>query len=287
VGGSAQRLWEPQAEQIPEVLQYCHYHGIPVHFLGRGSNTLVSDEGLDGLVLLSRQALSGLWQNGKTVIAEAGVPLPKLSKFVASLGYGGYDFLIGIPGTVGGGVAMNAGLSARGVRDMATILKEVELVTPQGDVRLMSAKALDLAHRSTLIQHEAVFILKARFKLEEEVPAEHIRHLTAQHLAERRRKQPLSQATAGSTFKQPKGDHSAGWYIDKAGLKGYQIGDAIVSSKHANWLVNTGAATAQNIRELISHIQEKVFDTFQVTLEREVRFLPQDSLFQPNNDRGD
>ena len=276
VGGAARWFWEPDLQDLAAVLTYCDEHELPTYFLGRGSNTLIADEGLDGLVICFKQALRNIHHEDETIVAEAGVPLPALSKYAASLGYGGYEFLIGVPGTVGAGVGINAGLSAKVVKEVSDILIDVDVVTPQGDLKTLTKQELDFAYRESALLKSNDLVVRARFKLEHKSTSETIRHKTAEHLAERRRKQPLSKATAGSTFKRPEGGQPAGWYIDQAGLKGYAIGGAQVSEKHANWIENTGTATAQNIRDLIQYVQEHVEEAFEVRLEREVRYLPED-----------
>lgn len=276
VGGRARWFWEPDVQDLAGVLRHCYEQSIPTYFLGRGSNTLIADEGLDGLVICFKKALRDIHHEGQVIVAEAGVPLPALSKYAASLGYGGYEFLIGVPGTVGAGVGINAGLSAKVVKEVSDIVLDVDVLTPLGKLKTLSNQDLKFAYRESAVLEAHDLVVRARFKLEHTSTPEAIRHKTAEHLAERRRKQPLSKATAGSTFKRPSGGEPAGWYIDQAGLKGYQVGGAKVSEKHANWVENTGSATAQDIRAVIKDVQDKVAETFEVRLEREVRYLPED-----------
>lgn len=274
IGGAAQFFWEPVVEQLPEVLSFCNEHDIEVYFLGRGSNVLIDSKGLKGLVICTKRSLQEIKVDDDGIItAQAGVPMPKLSSFASKLGYGGYEYLIGIPGSIGAGIAINAGLSAHGRREIGDVLIEVELMDQEGHVWKEKAEDLNLGYRSSNISDRDLFVLSARFKATYEANAEEIREKTAAHLKERRSKQPLSKATAGSTFKQPPGGQPAGCYIDQAGLKGYQIGGAKVSEKHANWIENTGDATSMDILSLVKKVKKEVQILFQVELQNEYRYL--------------
>lgn len=278
IGGRARWFCEPAAHVLPELFACCQQHGIASFYLGRGSNTLVSDETLDGVVICLKQALQTVEQRGDSIVAEAGVPLPALAQFAASLGYGGYEFLIGIPGTVGAGVVMNAGAGLEN-EPMTTIsdrLIDADIVTPAGEVRTLTADELHLGNRESKLLQTRDFVLRARFRLAHQTDERAIKKRTAAHLKARKHKQPLSKQTAGSTFKQSAGKKAAGWYIERAGLKGFSIGGARVNDKHANWIENTGSASAADIRALIEHIQDVVEERFAFRLEREVRYLPQD-----------
>ena len=273
IGGNAELFWEPEIHRLPEVIRYCYKYNIPVHYLGRGSNVLISDDGLKGLVICTKKALQEIEFKDNCIEAESGVPLPKLARFAAKHGFGGYEFLIGIPGTVGGGIVINAGLTAKKRLEISDLLLEVELLYPDGSLKWKNRDELGLTYRSSNILDQSIFVTKARFKPTWHASEKEIRAKTAEHLADRRRKQPLSKATAGSTFKQPPGGKPAGWYIDKAGLKGFQIGGVKVSEKHANWLINTGSATSEDIMKLMNHIITEVENSFGVILESEVRYL--------------
>lgn len=274
IGGPAAWFWEPDEKRLPEVLQTCYEQGIKVCFLGRGSNVLIDDAGLDGLVICTKRTLQQIKVDEDGIItAQAGVPMPKLSNFASKLGYGGYEYLIGIPGSIGAGIAINAGLTAHGRREIGDVLIDVQLMDRKGSIFSEKAEELALGYRCSNIPDRELFVLSARFKATYEATAEEIRDKTVQHLKERRRKQPLSKATAGSTFKQPKGGRAAGWYIDEAGLKGYQIGGAKVSEKHANWIENTGNATSADVLNLMSYITEQVNRKFNIHLEKEVRYF--------------
>jgi len=274
IGGPADYFWEPTSALLPEVIRYCWQTNTPLHFLGRGSNVLIDDKGLRGLVVCTRRALLQIGHTPDTLVAEAGVPMPTLAKYAANLDFGGYEFLIGIPGTIGAGVAINAGLTAHGRTEISDVLVGADIVAPTGDVSTLSADELKLSYRHSGVFESRAYVLRARFALREKASSDAIRKRMADHLAERKRKQPLAKATAGSTFKQPEGGKPAGWYIEQAGLKGFQIGGAKVSEKHANWIENEGTTTAVDVRNLMSHIQEVVSGKFGVWLKEEVRFLP-------------
>ena len=273
IGGPATYFWEPNVEQLPEVLKHAHANDIPVWFLGRGSNVLIDSKGLDGLVICTKRSLQGIKVQDDVITAEAGVPMPKLSKYAARLGWGGYEYLIGIPGTVGAGVAINAGLTANGRKEIGDVLIDVELMDTRGNRWWESKEELALGYRTSNIPARELFVLRARFKATYNASKEEIKHKTASHLAERRRKQPLSKPTAGSTFKQPDGGKPAGWYIEKAGLKGYLIGGAEVSDKHANWIENISNASSLDVKKIIDEVACTVFQKFSIKLEREIEYL--------------
>ena len=273
IGGPARYFWEPTRELLPDVVRFCKSNGIKVWYLGRGSNVLIDSKGLDGLVICTKRMLQSITLNDGMISAESGLPMPTLSKFAAKLGYGGYEYLIGIPGTVGAGIAINAGLSANGRKEIGDVLIDVELMDEQGNIFIETKEQLEFKYRGSNIPERRLFVVSARFKSTYISTKEEIKSKTAEHLAARRNKQPLSKATAGSTFKRPEGGMPAGWYIDKAGLKGFTIGDAMVSKKHANWIINLGNASSDDIIELLKYTQEIVFNKFNVTLIPEVEIL--------------
>lgn len=276
VGGPARWSCEPSATHLASVVAIARAHDVPTYVLGRGSNVLVDDEGLPGLLVSTRDGMRALNVVGSTLVAEAGVPLPTLARAAADLGFAGYEFLIGIPGTVGAGIAINAGLTARAVRDVAGVLIDADVLTSTGDLETWGAERLALRYRGSSVLDERAIVVRGRFALTERSDATTIRHRTAEHLAERRRKQPLSRPTAGSTFKQPSGGPPAGALIDGAGLKGLRVGKAMVSHKHANWIETEPGARAADVRELIERIRHDVDVRYGILLEREVRYLPQD-----------
>lgn len=273
IGGSARWFAEPSLDEASALMRWALEREIPIYFLGRGSNVLIDDAGLPGLVFLTRNSLTHLYREGDRIIAGSGVFLPKLSRFAAHQGFSGFEFLIGIPGTVGGAVVMNAGLTVFCPREMVAIVENFDVLNPDGSVETLTMDDINAGYRKTNLLEGGRLVLQARFRLEKEGDPDKIRRVTFEHLAERKRKQPLSMPTAGSTFRSPPGSKGAGWYIEQAGLKGCQIGQARVSPMHANWIENLGGATSKDIRQLMKHIQNRVEDCIGVRLEPEIRFL--------------
>ncbi|MEO0536512.1 MAG: UDP-N-acetylmuramate dehydrogenase [Cyanobacteria bacterium P01_A01_bin.123] len=273
IGGPARWLTEPTTRELPDLIAQASQQEIPVYFIGRGSNILVDDAGLPGLVILTRNSMTELRRKGNQIIAGSGVFLPHLSKFAAREGFSGFEFLIGIPGTVGGAVTMNAGLTVFRPREMVSIVENFDIVNPDGSIETLTMDDVRAGYRKTNLLDGRRFVLQVRFRLEHKGEPEKIRRDTLSHLSERKRKQPLDKPTAGSTFKSPLGSKGAGWYIEQAGLKGFKIGGARVSPVHANWIENLGEATAADVRKLIVHIQSIVEVRCEIKLEPEVIFL--------------
>jgi len=255
---------------VPALLNWAFEHDIPIYFLGRGSNVLIDDAGLSGLVILTRNSMTELRRDGNQIVAGSGVFLPHLSKFAAREGFSGFEFLIGIPGTVGGALAMNAGLTVFRPREMVSIVQSFDVVNQDGSIETLTMNDIHSGYRHTDLLDEKRFVLQVRFRLDDEGDPDEIRRNTFDHLAERKRKQPLDKPTAGSTFKSPPGSKGAGWYIEQAGLKGFQIGGARVSPVHANWIENLGNATAADVRQLMEHIQQTVQNHSAIKLEPEI-----------------
>jgi UDP-N-acetylmuramate dehydrogenase len=207
------------------------------------------------------------------LIAESGASLPALAKTAAREGYTGFEFLIGIPGTVGGGIVMNAGLTVFRPREIAQVLVDFDTISVNGLQETLTAKDVHMGYRSSELQMGDRLVTKARFQLSEKGDPGEIRQASIEHHRERKSKQPLDKPTAGSTFKSPPGRKGAGYYIEKAGLKGHQIGGAVVSDKHANWIENSGEATSEDIQTLIEFIRKKVQEEHDVFLEVEVKIV--------------
>lgn len=271
VGGPARWFAQPSAEEVAGLLRKAREANVATFLLGRGSNVLISDRGFDGLVLCTRNSLNKIERKGSLVVAEGGASLPKLARFAATQGFAGFEFLVGIPGTVGGGVAMNAGLAAYYHREIADVLDWVEVVDREGNFIRLDASSLNFGYRSSRVLEDGLAVVRAAFRLEDEGDPKKIHESIIAHLRERKRKQPLDKPTAGSTFKSPPGGKGAGFYIEEAGLKGAVIGGARVSEKHANWIENRGDATADDIQRLIDLIRKTVADGQGVMLEPEIQ----------------
>lgn len=280
IGGPADWLVSPETEVgLLDAVRWGRERGLPLHVLGRGSNVLISDEGLRGLVICLRafgQNVSrrGAFADGQGFLeVPAGMSLPRLAKVVAGEGFGGYEFYIGIPGTVGGAVVMNAGFGPGDPRQTAARCREVRILDLQGGLRWEPYAAFHPVYRATDLVGGPEVVVGARFALEEVSTKAAIRAVTAEHLAMRRTMQPLTRPTAGSVFKGTAEGVPAAVYIDRCGLKGLQVGGARVSPKHANWIENTGGARAGDVLDLIRRVQEEVERREGIRLETEVRFL--------------
>jgi UDP-N-acetylmuramate dehydrogenase len=270
VGGPSDLFVTPvTSDQVRDVLEVCQDAGAPVFVMGNGSNLLVADEGYRGVVVCTAGALDNAHVDGHTIRCEAGVSLSDASEMACELGLSGLEFACGIPGTVGGAVFMNAGAYGS---ETANVLREARVLTPELAERTLSADELAFGYRTSRVRTDGLICLSATFDLDPGDPEE-IRATMDDLMERRREKQPLDMPSAGSTFKRPEG-HFAGKLISDAGLKGCRIGGAMVSEKHAGFVVNDGTATAADIRALIAHVQDEVERQFGVRLEPEVRMLP-------------
>ena len=268
VGGPAERFYTPA--DLEDLTRFLHQLPAeePLHWVGLGSNLLVRDGGLPGTVICTNGALSGLSRLvGPRVRVEAGVACPKLARFCNKQGLRGAEFLAGIPGSMGGALAMNAGACGAETWELVEL---VETLDHAGQLRLRPAGDFTIGYRSVTGPAGEWFVA-AHLKLEAGDPAFGLA-LMKEWLARRGATQPTQQANAGSVFRNPPDDH-AGRLIETAGLKGACIGGACVSEKHANFIVNTGAATAEDIEALIEHIGERVEQVHGVRLQREVRIV--------------
>jgi UDP-N-acetylmuramate dehydrogenase len=275
IGGAAARLAAPaDVEDVYRLMRLAQDRGWPLFFLGRGSNVLIDDAGLAGLTLHLAQGLQGLERQGDTLRVGAGVSLPRLAQAAAKLGFSGFEFLAGIPGTVGGAVRLNAGAEGRSLADRLT---RVRVVTPQLHLVEFRVEELALGYRSSLLLNFPHWlVVEAEFSLAQPAAPEAIKARMRELLLDRRARQPANPKSCGSVFKNPAGGPGAGWLIDQARFKGRSCGDAVVSRKHANFILNRGQATAAQVKGLIAEIQETVWRTQGVALEREVIFLPED-----------
>lgn len=280
IGGPAEFFATPVDEPaLLEALAWARRRQLPVHILGRGSNVLIADAGLKGLVICLRgfaadAARLEKCENGEALLeVSAGMSLPRLSKVVAQHGFGGYEFYIGIPGTVGAAVLINAGYGPGDSRQTAALCREVRTVSLNGDCLWRPYSDFHPVYRHTDLVDSGLIVTAARFALTEVSGKEQIRAETAKHLAMRKHMQPLTRPTAGSVFKGTAEGVPAAVYIDRCGLKGLSVGGAMVSLKHANWIENTGTATARDVLDLIGKVRAAVREKEGVALEPEVRLL--------------
>jgi len=266
IGGPAKLFIAPgTVSELTDIIAYCRKNSISFTVIGRGSNLLVPDEGLD-ITVISTAAMTGICFNGNTVTAECGVSLAALSTAAAERGLSGLEFAHGIPGTVGGAVFMNAGAYGG---EISQILTESSCFSPAGIVTLPGEKH-SFAYRSSFYKNNTDhLILSATFKLESGKP-ETIKEKMRGFDASRREKQPLEFPSAGSAYKRPAG-YFAGKLIEDCGLKGFTVGGAAVSEKHAGFIINKGGATCKDVLTLMDHIEKTVFERFNVKLEREIK----------------
>lgn len=273
IGGQADVLVIVKNNQaLKSVLELAVKSGIAYTMIGFGSNLLVADKGIRGLVIVAKtNEYSFSYSEGDKASAwvDASVPLASFAKQAARAGFKGTEFASGIPGSIGGAVAMNAGAYGGEIKD---ILKGCEVFDPaDSKVKYLTCEELELSYRSSLVLKKKLIVLRAEFALEKGDAEESLK--TISELNTRRRdKQPLEYPSAGSTFKRPEG-YFAGRLIEEAGLRGVSVGDAQVSEKHCGFVVNRGNASAADVLELIHYVQDRVYDKFGVKLEPEVRML--------------
>ncbi len=268
IGGEADVLVMPRIEEIPKVLQKVEELQIPVTVIGNGSNLLVGDNGIRGLVLEIGKSAEYIEIEGTRLRIGAGTMLGKAAAQAAEAGLGGMEFAAGIPGSVGGAVVMNAGAYGGEMKD---ILVEVKVFTKDGKEQILKKEELDLSYRHSCIPEKEYIVAEAVVELQPKDVAA-IREEMARLRQQRVDKQPLEYPSAGSTFKRPEG-YFAGKLIMDAGLRGYQVGDAQVSEKHCGFVINRGNATASQVKQLMEDVAEKVYGEFQVTLEPEVKMI--------------
>lgn len=272
IGGPAERLVCPDSErQFLMAAKFCRQLGLPIQLIGRGSNLLVSDQGLPGVVLCPRAETGEILCTGEGRFRlPSGLTLARAANFAAEQGCTGLEFAHGIPGTVGGAVYMNAGAYGGEMKDCIT---RVEVLQPTGEVCWIPAEECGFGYRSSRFSHSGEWVLAAEVQLQlgnsREIYAEMDRLAAA-----RREKQPLEYPSAGSAFKRPpEGTPPAAALIDRCGLKGLQVGGAQVSEKHAGFIINRGGATAADVAELMRQVQKTVQEQEGILLEPEIRFL--------------
>lgn len=269
VGGPAACLIElEREEQLCNIKRYLSLVEVPFFVLGNGSNVLVSDEGYPGVVLQIGEKMGGIRVEGTRIVAQAGALLSQVARAALSQELTGLEFASGIPGTVGGGVVMNAGAYGG---EMKQVVTKVRVVNQSGEIMELDNSTMEFGYRYSTIRNKPFVVTEVTFQLKEG-KAEEIKAVMDDLAARRREKQPLEYPSAGSTFKRPEG-YYAGELIMNAGLRGYRIGGAQVSDKHCGFIVNMGNATATDIMDVIRDAQDCVKEKFNVDLEPEVVFL--------------
>ena len=271
VGGAADWFALPKTmREISTHLVWANQQELPITFLGAGSNLLVSDRGVRGLVICTRH-LRGVTFDDEagTLTAAAGEPLPNLAWKAARRGWRGFEWAVGIPGTVGGAVFMNAGAHGACTADS---LVSAQGVTATGEPVSLSPETLDFAYRTSSLQSQACLVTQAQFQLSPGHDPAQVIAETQTALEKRRSTQPYHLPSCGSVFRNP-APYTAGWLIEQTGLKAFQIGQAQVSPMHANFIVNVGGATAENVLSLIRSVQDRVEEKWNIRLHPEVRLL--------------
>ena len=272
LGGPADWLVFPRSgEEITEIFAEAREAGLPVTVIGHGSNLLVLDGGIRGVVIRVEKNMRAIRTEGTRIVAQAGAMLGAVAMAAAEAGLTGLEFASGIPGTVGGGVTMNAGAYGG---EMAQVVTRVNGVYPNGTRVSLAAGELRFGDRMSAVQGTDLVVTEVTFELQEGDPAE-IRAKMSDLNAKRAEKQPLDVPSAGSTFKRPEGYYASA-LIDQCGLKGYSIGDAMVSMKHAGFLVNTGSSSA-DFKALMDKVQSIVEERAGVHLEPEIRVIGEEA----------
>lgn len=269
VGGPASWMVVPNScAELSQILELCRREKLPFYILGNGSNLLVGDGGYRGVMVKLGPSFQKIQVEENLLSAGAGAMLAAASKQALSSSLTGLEFAAGIPGTIGGAVVMNAGAYGS---DMSQVMKQAVVLTPEGKIETVPVQELELGYRTSCIQERGYIVLEVQFRLESK-DAEQIRRKMEELAQLRRSKQPLEYASAGSTFKRPKG-FFAGKLIQDAGLRGKTVGDAQVSEKHCGFVINRGEASAADIMELCSLVKQRVQEYAGVSLELEVKTL--------------
>ena len=268
IGGPARRMAFPQTkEQLLATAEAAVACGIEPFVLGKGTNLLICDEGLDRLVIKTEGMTEIRQLDEVTLEAEAGISLARMAVFAQQLGLAGLEFAHGIPGSLGGAMYMNAGAYGGEMKDVVT---EITALFPDG-VRTLTRDEAELSYRHSIFADTGAVVLSAVVRLSKDDPAA-IRERMDDLMARRKKTQPLEYPSAGSTFKRPVGNF-AGTLIEQTGLKGLTVGGAQVSQKHAGFLINVGGATAADVMALVEQVQERVHEATGVRLEPEVRII--------------
>ena len=255
VGGPARiYLKVKDVDSLIKTIKYCGKHRVKYLVIGRGSNLLFSDREYEGLIISLNECFNEIKVNGSTMIAQAGVPMISLSYQAAKIGLSGFEFMGGIPGSIGGGIYMNAGAYKY---DLASVVKTVTLLNEKHEVVTFNNEQMDFSYRHSICQdNRKLIVLEVTFELTAKSPDE-IKAVLDKRKERRMSSQPWNMPSAGSVFRNPQ-DKPAWQYIDECGLRGYEIGGAQVSPKHSNFIVNNGYASAKDIYDLIMLVQEKV-----------------------------
>ena len=268
IGGGAEVMAFPKTrEELSRILKMSALLDCKCAILGAGTNVLAPDEGIPGLTICLKDCLDGMEQLDETHIrVMAGVTMTRAAVYAANLGLSGLEFAHGIPGTVGGGVYMNAGAYGGEICQVCT---EVEVMDKEGNIKVLSAEDMEFSYRHSRLEETGDIVIRADFALSKAEPAE-IKAKMKELIGKRSASQPLDLPSAGSAFKRPVGGYAAA-LIDQAGLRGFRVGGAAISTKHAGFAVNLGGATAEDVKELLRQVSDIVYERSGIRLEPEVR----------------
>ena len=268
IGGAAKYFFTPKnSTEIYDIICYCRENHMPYYILGNGSNVLFSDDGYDGAVINIYNSMNDISITGEYIYAMAGALLSKIAVTAKDNELHGMEFAAGIPGTIGGAMVMNAGAYGGEMRD---IVSYVDILDIDGNIRKYSCEEMCFGYRKSIVSSDMVVVgaelkLQKGDRMEIETEMERLKQLRVS-------KQPLEYPSAGSTFKRPEG-YFAGKLIEDTGLKGYRVGDAMVSEKHCGFVINCGNATCNDVKALIGDVQGKVYEKFGVQLMPEVKIV--------------
>jgi UDP-N-acetylmuramate dehydrogenase len=269
IGGPADIMVLPATiQQIIATVEICRKNNCPYYIMGNGTNLLVRDGGYRGVIIKTAANMKECKIEGEKVYGQSGILLSTLSKYIAEAGLEGFEFASGIPGTLGGAVAMNAGAYDGEIKD---VIEWARVMTADGDIMTYSKDQLELGYRTSTIQRNDLVVLDCGLSLKRG-KRDAINEKINKYTSMRKARQPLSLPSAGSTFKRPEG-YYAGKLIEDAGLKGTRIGDAQVSELHCGFIVNVGKASANDIIALINHVKKEVRERFNVELQPEVKVI--------------
>lgn len=269
IGGAADIFASVSSEEeISALIKLANKESVPYMVMGNGSNMLVGDGGIRGLVIHLGKNFSDIKTDGNLIYAQAGALMSSIAAAAAKASLTGFETLAGIPGSLGGALYMNAGAYGG---EIGAVVRKVRYIDEKGDIYSVSGSECCFGYRKSIFSDGKKYIVSAELELKTGDEKE-IRAAMADYAARRSEKQPLSMPSAGSTFKRPEG-YFAGSLIENAGLKGYSVGGAQVSEKHAGFVVNKGGATAEDVLKLIEHIQSTVYEKSGVKLEPEVRLI--------------
>lgn len=268
IGGAAEAMAFPRTKtELAEILKLSKLLDRKPAILGAGTNVLAPDAGIPGLVICLKDCLDGMERlEGTSIRLMAGVTMSRGAVFAAGQNLGGLEFAHGIPGSVGGGVYMNAGAYGG---EMSQVVEWVEVMDLNGNIRCLSREEMDFSYRHSILEDTGDIVISADFRLENR-SGEEVKAKMKELIAKRSASQPLDLPSAGSAFKRPVGGYAAA-LIDQAGLKGFRVGNAAISEKHAGFAVNLGNATAEDVKGLLKAVSDKVYENSGIRLEPEIR----------------